>query len=61
MWNAWLDEAQVGIKFSEKNVSNFRYADDITIITESKEEIKSLMMKVKEESEKLASNSIFKK
>ena len=61
MWNAWLDEAQVGIKFSEKNISNFRYADDITIITESKEEIKSLMMKVKEESEKLASNSIFKK
>jgi len=54
MWNAWLDEAQVGIKFSEKNISNFRYADDITIITESKEEIKSLMMKVKEESEKLA-------
>ena len=54
MWNAWLDEAQVGIKFAEKNISNFRYADDTTIITESNEEIKSLMMKVKEESEKLA-------
>ena len=52
MWNTGLDEAQAGIKFSEKNISNFRYAVDTTLTAESKEELKSLLMKVKEESEK---------
>ena len=52
MWNARLDEAQAGIKISRKNVNNLRYADDTTLITESKEELKSLLMKVKEESKK---------
>ena len=52
MWNAWLDEAQVGIKFAEKNISNFRYADDTTVTAESEEELKSLLMKEKEESKK---------
>ena len=54
MWNAGLDEAQVGIKISGRNVNNRRYADDITLMAESEEELKSLLMKVKEESEKLA-------
>ena len=48
----WMNEAQAGIKFSEKNISNFRYAVDTTLTAESKEELKSLLMKVKEESEK---------
>ena len=52
MWNAGLDEAQVGIKISGRNVNNRRYADDITLMAESKEELKSLLMKVKEKSEK---------
>ena len=52
MWNAELDEAQVGIKIAERNINNFRYADDTTFIAESEEEPKSLLMKVKEESEK---------
>ena len=52
MWNAGLDEAQVGIKIARRNINNFRYADDTTLMTESKEELKSLLMKVKEESEK---------
>ena len=52
MWNPGLDEAQVGIKIAWRNISNLRYADDTTIIAESKEELKSLLMKVKEESEK---------
>ena len=51
MWNAGLDEAQAGIKIARKNISNFRYADDTTFMAESKEELKSLLMKVKEESE----------
>ena len=51
MWNAGLDEAQVGIKISGRNVNNRRYADDITLMAESEEELKSLLMKVKEESE----------
>ena len=51
MWNARLDEAQAGIKIAGKNISNLRYADDTILIAESKEELKSLLMKVKEESE----------
>ena len=54
MRNSGLYEAQAGIKISRRNINNFRYADDITLVTESKEELKSLLMKVKEESEKLA-------
>ena len=52
MWDASLDEAQAGIKIPGRNVNNLRYADDTTLMTESKEELKSLLMKVKEESEK---------
>ena len=52
MQNARLDEAQAGIKISGRNISNFRYADDTTLMAESEEELKSLLMKVKEESEK---------
>ena len=52
MQNAGLDEAQVGIKIVRKNTNNLRYADDTTLMAESEEEIKSLLMKVKEESEK---------
>ena len=52
MRNARLDEAQAGIKIVRRNINNLRYADDITLMTESKEELKSLLMKVKEESEK---------
>ena len=53
MWNARLDEVQAGIKIAGKSINNLRYTDDITLMTESKEELKSLLMKVKEESEKL--------
>ena len=49
-----LDESQAGIKIARKNINNFRYADDITLKAESEEELKSLLMKVKEESEKAA-------
>jgi len=52
MRNAGLDEAQAGIKIAEKNSSNLRYADDTTLMAESEEEPKSLLMKVKEESER---------
>ena len=52
MWNARLDEAQAGIKIARRNIHNLRYADDTTLLAESKEELKSLLMKVKEESEK---------
>ena len=52
MWNAGLDESQVGIKIAERNINNLRYADDTTLIAESEEGLKSLLMKVKEESEK---------
>ena len=48
MQNAGLDEAQAGIKIAGRNINNFKYADDITFMTESKEELKSLLMKVKE-------------
>ena len=52
MWNAGLDEAQAGIKIAGRNINNLRYADDTTLMAESEEELKSLLMKVKEESEK---------
>ena len=51
--NAWLDEAQAGIKFAGRNINNLRYADDTPLMAESKEELKSFLMKVKEESEKV--------
>ena len=54
MWNAKLDEAQAGIKIAGRNINNLRYADDTTLMAEREKELKSLMMKVKEESEKLA-------
>ena len=53
MWNARLDELQSGIKISGRNINNLRYADDNTIMAENEEELKSLLMKVKEESEKV--------
>ena len=53
MWNARLDEAQAGIKISGRNINNLRYTDDTTLMAESEEELKSLLMKVKEESEKV--------
>ena len=52
MWNARLDEAQAGIKIYRRNINNLRYADDTTLMAESEEELKILLMKVKEESEK---------
>ena len=52
MWNARLDEAQAGIKIAVRNINNFRYADITTLIAQSKEQLKSLLMKVKEENEK---------
>ena len=52
MQNAWLDEAQAGIKIARRHISHLRYADDTTLMAESQEELKSLLMKVKEESEK---------
>ena len=54
MWNARLDEAQAGIKITRRNISNLRYADDTTLMAESEEELKSFLMKVKEESEKVS-------
>ena len=54
MWNAWLDEAQAQIKIARRNINNLSYADDTTLMAESEEKQKSLLMKVKEESEKLA-------
>ena len=53
MWNARLDEAQAGIKIVGRNINNFRYTDDTTLMAESEEELKSPLMKVKEESEKV--------
>ena len=53
MWNAGLDEAQAGIKIARRNINNPRYADDTTLMEESEEELKSLLMKGKEESEKV--------
>ena len=54
MRNAGLDEAQAGIKIAERNISNLRYADDTTLMAESEEELKTFLMKVKVESEKVA-------
>ena len=54
MTNAGLDEAQAGIKISRRNINNLSYADDTTLMAEREEELKNLLMKVKEESEKLA-------
>ena len=59
--NAGLDEAQAGIKISGININNLRYTDDTTLMAESEEELKSLLMKVKKESEKVGLNSIFRK
>ena len=56
MWNARLDEAQAGIKIAERNINNPRYTDDTTLMAESEEELKSLLMKVKEKSEKVGLN-----
>ena len=53
MWNAELDEALAGIKIAGRNIKNLRYADDTTLMPEGKEELKNLLMKVKEESEKV--------
>ena len=53
MWNVGLDEAQAGIKIARKNINSFRYIDDTTLMAESKEELTSLLMKVKEENEKI--------
>ena len=60
MWHAGLDEPQAGVKTAGRNINNLRYADDTTLMTENEEELKSLLMRVKEESEKLAWNSTFK-
>ena len=61
MWNARLDEAQALIKISGRNINKLRYTDDTTLIAESKGELKHLLMKVNEESEKAVINSAFKK
>ena len=61
MINAELDEAQTGMKITRKNVNNLRYADETTLMTESEEELKSLLMKVKEESEKAFLKFTFQK
>ena len=61
MWNAGLDESQPEIKTARKNTNNLRYADDTTLMAESKEELKSLLMKVKGESEKAGSKLNIKK
>ena len=55
MWNPELDELQAGIKTAERNINNFRYADGTTLMAESEEELESLLMRVKEESEKAGS------
>ena len=61
MWNARLDEAQAGIKIAGRNINNLRYADDTTVMAESEEELKSLLMKVKVESEKVGLKFIIQK
>ena len=53
MWNAWLEEAQAGIKIARRNINNLRYAEDITLMAEREEELKSLLMRVKDKSEKV--------
>ena len=61
MRNPGLEEAQAGIKIAGRNINNLRYIDDTTLMAQSKEELKSLLMQVKEESEKVGLNSIFRK
>ena len=61
MRNARLDEAHAGIKTAGRNINNLRYAEDTTLMAEREEELKSLLMKVKEESERVALNSTFRK
>ena len=61
MRNAWLEEAQAGIKIAGRNINNLRYANDTTLMVESEEELKSFLMKVKEESEKAGLKLTFKK
>ena len=61
MRNARLDEAQAGIKIAGRNINNLRYADDTTLMAESEEELKRLLMQVKVESEKVGLNSTFRK
>ena len=61
MRNSGLDEAQAGIKIASRNINNLRYADDTTLMAETEEELKSLWMKVKEESEKVGLKSTFRK
>ena len=61
MWNDGLDESQAGINMAGRNINNLRYADDTTLMTESKEELKSLMMKVKQEREKAVLKLNFQK
>ena len=61
MWNAGLDETQAGIKIARRNSNNLRYPDDTTLMAESKEELKSFLMKVKEESEKAGLKLNFQK
>ena len=61
MRNAGLEETQAGIKIAGRNINNLKYADDTTLMAESEEELKSLLMKVKEESEKVGLNSTFRK
>ena len=61
MQNARLDEAQAGIKIARRNINNLRYTDDTTLMAENKEELKSLLMKVKEESEKVGLKLTFRK
>ena len=61
MRNAGLEEAQAGIKIAGRNINNLRYADDTTLMAESDKELKSFLMKVKEESERVGLNSTFRK
>ena len=61
MWNARLDEVHTGIKIARRNINNLKYADDTTLMAENEEELKSLLMKVEEESEKVGLNSTFRK
>ena len=61
MGNTGLEEAQAGIKIARRNISNLRYADDTTLMAGSKEELKSFLMKVKEESENVGINATFRK
>ena len=61
MRNAGLEEAQAGIKIARRNINNLRYTDDTTLMAESEEELKSLLLKVKEDSEKVGLSSTFRK